>query len=125
MKFVHRFAYYLLGVLIGGVFLFFIFKEKRTEFCYLPNCRVLKDIRTKGLTISKEAQSTLDQKWVSMDDVKMTLQYGDVDFSKSNKPNPGGGKIYVIEGKTVKDQPIVLEVINFSDKAVLQDIKKQ
>ncbi|WP_294825172.1 DUF4258 domain-containing protein [uncultured Flavobacterium sp.] len=125
MKFAHRLAYYLLGVLIGGVFLVFIFKEKRTEFCYLPNCRVLKDIRAKGLNVSKEAEATLAQKWVTMEDVKMSLQYGDVDFSKSNKPNPGGGKLYIIEGKTAKDQPIVIEVVNFSDKAVLKGIKKE
>jgi hypothetical protein len=125
MKFVHRLAYYLLGFLIGGVFLYFIFAEKRTEFCYMPNCRVLKDIRKKGIGISDGAQATLDQKWVTMDDVKLSLQHGDVDFSKSNVPNPGGGKLYVIEGKTVKDEPIVLEVVNFSDKAILQAIKKQ
>jgi hypothetical protein len=125
MKFVHRFAYYLLGVVIGGIFLIFIFKEKRTEFCYLPNCRVLKDIRTKGLGIAPEAKTTLEEKWVTLDDIKNSLKYGDVDFSKSNKPNPGGGKLYVIEGKTVKDQPIVIEVINYSDKAILKAVKKQ
>ncbi len=125
MKFVHRLAYYLLGFLIGGVFLVFIFKEKRTEFCYMPNCRVLKDIRTKGLSISKEADATLKEKWVTLDDIKMSLQHGDVDFSKSNKPNPGGGKLYVIEGKTAKDEPILIEVISFSDKAILKDVKKQ
>jgi len=125
MKFAHRLAYYLLGVLIGGVFLVFLFKEKRTEFCYLPNCRVLKDIRSKGLNISKEAEATLKEKWVTIDDVKMSLQYGDVDFSQSNKPNPGGGKLYVIEGKTAKEQQIVLEVINFSDKAILKAVKKE
>ncbi|MEL1244270.1 DUF4258 domain-containing protein [Flavobacterium sp. DGU11] len=125
MKFVHRLAYYLLGFLIGGVFLYFIFAEKRTEFCYMPNCRVLKDIRKKGIQISKQAEATLKEKWVTMDDIKRSLEYGDVDFSKSNKPNPGGGKLYVIEGKTIKDEPIVLEVVNFSDRAVLQDVKKQ
>lgn len=125
MKFVHRLAYYLLGVMIGGIFLIFIFKEKRTEFCYLPNCRVLKDIRTKGLSIAPEAKTTLEEKWVTMDDIKNSLKYGDVDFSKSNKPNPGGGKLYIIEGKTAKDQPIVIEVVNYSDKAILKGVKKQ
>lgn len=125
MKFIHRLAYYMLGVLIGGMFLMFVFQNKRTEFCYMPNCRVLKSIRAKGIILSKEAKTTLDQKWVTLNDVKGILDNGDVDFSKSNKPHQGGGKIYIIEGKTAKDEPIVLEIINYSDRAILKDVKKQ
>ncbi|ALM47600.1 hypothetical protein AMR72_01000 [Flavobacterium psychrophilum] len=124
MKFVHRLAYYLFGFLIGGLFLLFVFKNKKTEFCYMPNCRVLKDIRSKGITVSKEAQATLNEKWVTMDDIQNTLKNGDVDFSKSNKINPGGGKIYIIEGRTLKNQPIVLEIVNKSERAILKDVKK-
>lgn len=103
----------------------FVFQNKRTEFCYMPNCRVLKSIRTKGIILSKEAKTTLDQKWVTIDDVKAILDNGDVDFSKSNKPYDGGGKIYIIEGKTAKDEPVVLEIINHSDRAILKDVKKE
>jgi len=124
MKFIHRLAYYLFGFLIGGLFLLFVFKNKKTEFCYMPNCRVLKDIRSKGITVSKEAQATLNEKWVTMDDIQNTLKNGDVDFSKSNKINPGGGKIYIIEGRTLKNQPIVLEIVNKSERAILKDVKK-
>jgi hypothetical protein len=125
MKFTHRLAYYMLGVLIGGMFLLFIFKNKRTEFCYMPNCRVLKSIREKGIIVSKEAQKTLDEKWVTMSDVENSLENGDVDFGKSNKPNAGGGKIYVIEAVTAKNEPIIVEIVNHSDRAILKDIKKQ
>ena len=90
----------------------------------MPNCRVLKDIRSKGITVSKEAQATLNEKWVTMDDIQNTLKNGDVDFSKSNKINPGGGKIYIIEGRTLKNQPIVLEIVNKSERAILKDVKK-
>jgi len=124
MKFVHRLAYYIFGIFIGSLFLLFIFKNKKTEFCYMPNCRVLKDIRTKGITVSKEAQAVLNEKVVTMDDIHNTLKYGDVDFSKSNKINPGGGKIYIIEGRTLKNQPIVLEVVNKSERAILKNVKK-
>lgn len=124
MKFVHRLAYYIFGIFIGSLFLLFIFKNKKTEFCYMPNCRVLKDIRTKGITVSKEAQAVLNEKVVTMDDIQNTLKYGDVDFSKSNKINPGGGKIYIIEGRTLKNQPIVLEVVNKSERAILKNVKK-
>ena len=125
MKFTHRLAYYIFGLTLGFFLVAFIFNKRGQDFCYLPNCRVLKDIRAKGVTVSKEAQATLNEKWVTMDDIQKTIQDGNVDFDKSNKPNPGGGKIYIIEGITTKDQPIILEFVNHSERAILKGIKKR
>ena len=125
MKLKHRLAYYLFGLTMGGFLVVFIFNKRGQDFCYLPNCRVLKDLRTKGLIMSEEAQAKLDAKWVTKEDLQKSLEYGDVDFSQSNKPAEGGGKLYVVEGRTAKDEAIILEVVNYTDKAVLRDIKKQ
>ena len=35
------------------------------------------------------------------------------------------GKIYFVEGKTTKNQEIMLEVVNYPSKAVLNDILKK
>lgn len=124
MKFVHRLGYYLVGLLVGVLFLFFFFKNKRTEFCYMPNCRVLKNIRSKPLTFSKEVQAKFDAKTFVLEDVKRCTENGNVDFDASNKPYQGGGKLYVIEGQSTKGEDIVVEVANFDEKALLVDIKK-
>lgn len=123
MKFAHRLGYYLIGLLIGSMILFFVFKNKRTEFCYMPNCRVLKNIRSKALVISPEAQQKLDEKWITMDDIKQCTENGDVDFSRS-KESFKGGTIYIIEGKNIKNEPIEVEMVNFENKALLKDVKK-
>jgi len=123
MKFYQRFAYYSFGFLLGLVFLFFILSGKDTSCSYFPNARVLKDIRTKPFHYSDEAMQTLTEKWVDTADIRKILTYGDVDFDKSNIVVKGG-KLYTIEGKTAKNQPIILEVINYSDKALLKTIKK-
>ncbi|MHA3787878.1 DUF4258 domain-containing protein [Flavobacterium hauense] len=125
MKLKHRIAYYIFGLTLGFFLVAFVFTKRGQDFCYLPNCRVLKDFKAKGLVISKEAQNRLNEKWVTMDDIQSSLENGNVDFSKSNKPNPGGGKIYIIESITANNEPVILEIVNFSDKAVLKDIKKQ
>lgn len=125
MKLKHRIAYYIFGLTLGFFLVAFIFNKRGQDFCYLPNCRVLKDFKAKGLVISKEAQSKLNEKWVTMEDIKNSLENGNIDFSKSNKPNPGGGKLYILESITVKNEPVILEIVNHSDKAVLKDIKKQ
>jgi hypothetical protein len=101
-----------------------VFSGKDTRCNYFPNARVLNDLRTKPFNYSDKASAVLAEKWVDTTDIKNTLQFGDVDFAKSNIPS-GGGKLYTIEGKTVKQVPIVLEVVNYSDKAVLTAIKKK
>ena len=47
-----------------------------------------------------------------------------MDFDKSNI-KVGTGKLYRINGKTITNQEITLEVINYSEKAVLNDIIKK
>lgn len=90
----------------------------------MPNCRVLKDLRSKPLEVSKEAQAKLNEKWVTMEDIKACLENGDVDFSKSNQPLDNG-KLYIIEGKNTKNEDIIVEMVNKSERVMLKDIKKQ
>jgi len=123
MKFYQRLAYYLFGFMIGMVFLFMILNGKESSCSYFPNARVLKDLRSKPFHYSDEAVQKLSQKWADTSDIRKTLTYGDVDFDKSNI-KVKGGKLYVIEGKTANNQEITLEVVNYSDKVVLKDIKK-
>lgn len=124
MKFYQRFAYYLSGFAIGMVFLFFILNGKDTSCNYFPNARVLKDLRSKPFHYSDLAKEKLAQSWIDSVDIKNTLTYGDVDFSRSNIKE-GSGKRYIIEGKNSKNENITVEVINYSDRVLLKDIKKE
>jgi hypothetical protein len=124
MKFVHRFAYYLVGLVIGCFFVALVFSGKDTRCNYFPNARVLNDLRNKPFHYSDEASKTLTEKWIDTLDIKNTLQYGDVDFDQSNIDFKKG-KLYVIEGKTLKNQQVILKVINYPGKAVLESIEKK
>ena len=125
MKFVHRFAYYMLGFVVGIFFLFFVLNGKETRCSYMPNSRVLNDLSTKSFHYSDSASVVLAEHWIDTVDIKNSLKYGDVDFSRSNVPHPKGGKLYVVEGKTMKNIEIDLYVINYTDKVVLNQIKKR
>ena len=124
MKFVHRFAYYLIGLIMGCFFVALVFSGKDTRCNYFPNARVLNNLRTKPFQYSDKAIQTLNEKWVDTADVKNTLTYGDVDFDQSNVDFKKG-KLYIIEGKTVKNQEIILKVVNYEKKAVLEEIIKK
>ncbi|KIC01139.1 MULTISPECIES: DUF4258 domain-containing protein [unclassified Flavobacterium] len=124
MKFVHRFAYYLVGLVMGCFFVALVFSGKDTRCNYFPNARVLNDLRNKPFHYSEEASKILTEKWIDTLDIKNTLQFGDVDFDKSNVEYKKG-KLYVIEGKTLKNQEVILKVINYPGKAVLESIEKK
>ena len=123
MKFAHRFAYYLVGLILGSFFVAAVLSGKDTRCNYFPNARVLNDLRNKPFHYSEKASQVLAEKWIDTIDIKNTLKYGDVDFDRSNI-KIGAGKLYVIEGKTISNQEITLKVINYPEKAVLDDIIK-
>ena len=121
MKFYQRFAYYLVGLVIGSFFVALVLSGKDTRCNYFPNARVLNDLRSKPFQYSIEASRKLSEDWIDTIDIKNTLTYGDVDFDKSNKTYEKG-KLYIIEGQTLKKDTITLRVINYKSKAVLEDI---
>ena len=121
MKFYQRLAYYSFGVLLGAVFVGFVLNKKGARCSYFPNERVLNNIRTKPLKYSLEASRKLAEDWIDTVDIKNTLQFGDVDFDKSNVKTQGG-KLYIIDGFTTKKDTIQLKIINYETRAVLEDI---
>ena len=123
MKFGYRLGYYMSGFAIGLFLVAMVWSGKDARCNYFPNARVLNDLRTKSFEYSPDAEKTLSQGWVDTTDIKNTLKYGDVDFDQSNVPS-NGGKLYVVEGKTVKNVPITLTLVNYPSKAVLKSIAK-
>ena len=124
MNFIQRLGYYLIGLMIGAFAVYFFLQQKETEtFCYFPNCRVLKDLRSKPFHTSNESKVFMTQTNMSLDDIRLTLKHGDVDFSKSNLPE-GNAKIYVVNGRNSKNENVELTLLNFSERVELKSIKK-
>jgi hypothetical protein len=124
MKFVHRFAYYLVGLVIGCFFVALVFSGKDTRCNYFPNARVLNDLRNKPFHYSEKASQVLAESWIDTLDIKNSLEFGDVDFDKSDTEF-GKTKVYIIEGKTLKGQEVILKIKNEEGKATLEDIIKK
>lgn len=124
MTFKYRFAYYMLGFILGMFFVAAVWSGKDTRCNYFPNTRVLNELRTKPFEYSDKAAVVLAEKWIDTADIKNTLKFGDVDFDKSNIAFENG-KIYIVDGKTVKQQPIQLRFVNYPNKVVLTDIIKK
>jgi len=122
MAFLKRLGFYLIGLSIGLVFLFFFLKKKSDEtgvsFCYFPNCRVLKELRSKPFTYSKQIDQMVADQTLDTLTIDYFMNEGDVNFKKSNTKNTTC-KTYLIEG-VVKEKLMALTVKN-CDSAVLID----
>jgi hypothetical protein len=84
MSFIHRFSYFLVGAILGSIVVYFIWGKKKTTFCWLPNCRTLKDFRIKKRAFAPPVQKLVNNK--ELDTAAITDAYlnGTVDFSRSN-----------------------------------------
>lgn len=117
MAFLKRLGWYLVGLSIGIVFLAFFLKKKSeetgTSFCYFPNCRVLKDIRSKPISYAEEVAPLFKTDSITF---RSFFENGSVDFGKSDtKSEPC--KIYFI---TNEEQTIKLK--NCPDKVEVVEI---
>lgn len=124
MPFIKRLGFYLFGVSLGILFLAFFFKKKTEDtgayFCYFPNCRTLKDIRSKPMYYSDAVTEQLRSKALDTTDIVGLLTQGDVDFGRSDtKSNPC--KTYIVEG-TIKEVEVIATVRNCIKKATLESI---
>ena len=127
MDFLKRLGYFLVGMSIGIVFLTFFLKKKSEEtglyFCYLPNCRTLKDIRSKSMYYSEEAQQKLQELQLDSTAVTYILTEGDVDFGNSDTKSVPC-KTYVIESD-YKEQDYIFTVKNCREKATIENVQLQ
>lgn len=121
MAFLKRLGFFLFGLAIGLVFLTIFLKKKSketgVEFCYFPNCRTLKDIRSKPLSYSDEVREMLGNGELDTLDIKNLLTEGTVDFGKSDT-KAKDCKTYFIEG-IIDSRESSLEVKNCRDKAII------
>ncbi|MFI2742604.1 DUF4258 domain-containing protein [Zhouia sp. PK063] len=120
MDLLKRIGFYLIGFSIGIVFVAYFFKEKHTEFCYLPNCRVLKSIRENHISYSPEAQEMLQNNVFDSTGIKPILYNGDVDFSKSETHTKPCRRYYI--DAEMKQKTVSIQVKNCDSTAVIEKI---
>ncbi len=125
MAFLKRLGFFLIGLSVGLVFLMLFLKKKSeetgVEFCYFPNCRVLKDMRTKPLSYSDRIQQMIQDQKLDSTDIAFFLVEGDINFGKSDTKSVPC-KTYFIEG-FLNDKDAVLQVKNCTSKLVIEEIE--
>lgn len=124
MAFLKRLGFYLLGLSIGIIFLSYFLKGKAeeagVEFCYFPNCRVLKDIRSKPPYYSDEILGLMDSQRIDSIAIASFFRDGRIDFGKS-KTKTSPCKTYFIEGK-LNNEKAFIKVTNCPEKVTVESL---
>lgn len=123
--FIKRLGFFLVGLSIGIVFLTFFLKKKTEEtgvsFCYFPNCRVLKDIRSKQIVYSDAVSEMLKNKELDTLAINHFFTEGEIDFGSSNtKSKPC--KTYFIASE-IDSKEVTMKVINCKNKVKVVGLK--
>ena len=111
----------MIGLTIGIIFLAFFLKKKTsetgTEFCYFPNCRVLKELRSKPIAYSEELQELMEMGTLDSLNLALFLKDGSIEFKQSDsraEPCPW----YMIT-HSVNDKEATIRATNCDSKVTL------
>lgn len=126
MPFLKRLGFFLFGLSIGIIFLAFFLKNKAeetgTEFCYFPNCRVLKDLRSKSYSYSDEVKAMILSGEIDSLKIKSFFIQGNVNFKKSDTQTTPC-KTYLIEKESEDNGMQLLRVKNCPNTIVIESIQ--
>ena len=108
MSFLKRLYYFSSGLIIGLVFLFFIFNGKKTSCNYGPSARVIDNIISKEVILKNEKDS------IQTDLLIEIISKGRVKFNKSETNNKPCGLYYV------ESDSLNLLIENCEKKAIVE-----
>ena len=95
---IKRIGYYLVGLSLGSVAVYFFWQKKQATFDYGMDARTLKTIRIRERLFSDEAKNAMFQYNIDTTKISTILYTGDVDFGKG-KPRQKPCAEYFITGK--------------------------
>ena len=95
---IKRIGYYLVGLSLGSVAVFFFWQKKQATFDYGMDARTLKTIRIRERLFSDEAKNAMHKFNIDTLKIATILHNGDVDFGKGN-PRQKPCAEYFITGK--------------------------
>ncbi|GAB7256551.1 DUF4258 domain-containing protein [Polaribacter sp. OB-PA-B3] len=93
-----RIFYYLVGLTLGSIGVYFFWQKKNASFDYGMDARTLKTIRIKKRLFSDEAKNAMLKFDIDTLKISTILENGDVDFGKG-KPRQKPCAEYYVTGK--------------------------
>ena len=106
---IKRIGYYLVGLSIGCVGVYFFWQKKKATFDYGMDARTLKSIRIKERMFSKDAKSAMYKFNIDTLNISTILYTGDVDFGKSNQRKEPCAEYYITGTKELENVSLLVK----------------
>ncbi len=114
-----RLPFFLGGLTVGIVLVYFFLGKKNTTFDYGPTARLLKNIRTKDRLFSSEVQALIDSKKIDTASISNILKNGDANMWDKVKLDTC--TLYTITGKK-EFKNVTITVKNCRNIAFIEEI---
>jgi|TARA_B110000238_G_scaffold183387_1_gene209899 nitrogen fixation-related uncharacterized protein len=92
---IKRIFYYLVGVSLGSIAVYFFWQKKNATFDYGMDSRTLKTIRIKKRLFSDDARTAMRKFDIDTSKIAAILYNGDVDFGKGNPRKTPCAEYYI------------------------------
>jgi hypothetical protein len=103
MQLLKRISYFLIGVSISSIGVYFFWQKKKATFDYGMDARTLKTIRIKKRLFSEDAKRVMQNSDIDSLKISTILYTGDVDFGKSKPRQKPCAEYYVTGNKEIKN----------------------
>ena len=106
---IKRIGYYLVGLSLGCIGVYFFWQKKKATFDYGMDARTLKSIRNKERLFSEDAKNTMYKFNIDTLNISTILYTGDVDFGKSSQRQKPCAKYYVTGIKELNNVSLLIK----------------
>ncbi|WP_299060890.1 DUF4258 domain-containing protein [uncultured Polaribacter sp.] len=117
---IKRIGYYLVGLSLGCIGVYFFWQKKQATFDYGMDSRTLKSIRIKKRLFSEDATNAMQKFDIDTLKIKTILYTGDVDFGKGNPRQKPCAEYFITGSKELEN--ISLLVKRCDSTATIQKI---
>ena len=106
---IKRILYYLVGVAISSVRVYFFWQKKKATFDYGMDARTLKTIRIRTRLFTSTAINSMQKFGIDSLKISTILNNGDVDFGRGNPREKPCAEYYITGKKELKKVSLLVK----------------
>jgi hypothetical protein len=106
---IKRIGYYLVGLSLGCIAVYFFWQKKKATFDYGMDARTLKTIRLKKRLFSDDAKNAMHKFDIDTLKIATILYTGDVNFGKSSPRQKPCAKYYITGSKELENVSLLVK----------------
>ena len=113
---IKRVGYYLVGLSLGSIAVYFFWQKKNATFDYGMDSRTLKTIRIRERLFSDDAKNAMHKFNIDTLKISTILKSGDVDFWKSKPRQKPCAEYYIRGSKELENVSLLVKRCDSSSK---------